>query len=82
MATSHALDDCYGVHDHRPSLAQRFIALAFALVSVAIVAVTTEMMVSGPLGELTGDPAKTLGVEGAYAPATGAGSRATIPRSP
>ena len=66
MATSHALDDCYGVHDHRPSFVQRFIALAFALASVAVVAVTAEMMVSGPLGELTGDPAKTLGIEGAY----------------
>ena len=48
MATSHALDDCYGVHDHRPTLVQRFIALAFALGSVAVVAVTVEMMVSGP----------------------------------
>jgi membrane protein len=66
MATSHALDDCYGVRDHRPSFVQRFIALAFALASVAVVAVTAEMMVSGPLGELTGDPAKTLGIEGAY----------------
>jgi membrane protein len=66
MATSHALDDCYGVRDHRPTVVQRFIALAFALASVAVVAVTAEMMVSGPLGELTGDPAKTLGIEGAY----------------
>ena len=66
MATSHALDDCYGVRDHRPTLVQRFIALAFGLASVAVVAVTAEMMVSGPLGELTGDPARTLGIEGAY----------------
>ena len=66
MATSHALDDCYGVHDHRPTIVQRFIALAFALASVAVVAVTAEMMVSGPLGDLTGDPARTLGIEGAY----------------
>jgi membrane protein len=66
MATSHAIDDCYGVRDHRPTVVQRFIALAFALVSVAVVAVTAEMMVSGPLGELTGDPARTLGIEGAY----------------
>jgi membrane protein len=66
MATSHALDNCYGVHDQRPTVVQRFIALAFGLVSVAVVAVTAEMMVSGPLGELTGDPAKTLGIEGAY----------------
>jgi membrane protein len=66
MATSHALDDCYGVHDHRPTFVQRFIALAFALGSVAVVAVTVEMMVGGPLGRLTGDPARTLGIEGAY----------------
>ena len=58
MATSHALDDCYGVHDHRPTVIQRFIALAFALGSVAVVAVTVEMMVTGPLGQLTGDPAQ------------------------
>ena len=50
MATGHALDYCYGVHDHRPTLVQRFIALVFALGSVAVVAVTVEMMVSGPLG--------------------------------
>ena len=66
MATSHALDDCYGVRDHRPTFVQRFIALGFGLASVAVVAVTAEMMVSGPLGELTGDPARTLGIEGAY----------------
>ena len=66
MATSHALDDCYGVRDHRPTFVQRCIALAFGLASVAVVAVTAEMMVSGPLGELTGDPARTLGIEGAY----------------
>jgi membrane protein len=66
MATSHALDDCYGVRDHRPTIVQRFIALAFALASVAVVAVTAEMMVSGPLGKLTGDPARTLGIEGVY----------------
>mgnify|MGYP001107690055 CR=1 FL=1 len=37
-----------------------------ALGSVAVVAVTVEMMVSGPLGQLTGDPARSLGIEGAY----------------
>jgi membrane protein len=68
MATGHALDYAYGVRDHRPTVIQRFIALAFALGSVAVVAVTVEMMVSGPLGELTGDPAKTLGIEGVYSP--------------
>ena len=66
MATGHALDYCYGVRDHRATVIQRFIALAFALGSVAVLAVTVEMMVSGPLGELTGDPAKTSGIEGPY----------------
>jgi membrane protein len=66
MATGHALDYAYGVRDHRPTVIQRFIALAFALGSVAVVAVTVEMMVTGPLGQLTGDPARTLGIEGAY----------------
>jgi membrane protein len=66
MATGHALDYAYGVRDHRPTVIQRFIALAFALGSVGVVAVTVEMMVSGPLGQLTGDPARTLGIEGAY----------------
>jgi membrane protein len=66
MATGHALDYAYGVRDHRATLVQRFIALAFALGSVGVVAVTAEMMVSGPLGELTGDPAKTLGIQGPY----------------
>ena len=66
MATGHALDYAYGVRDHRPTVIQRFIALAFALGSVAVVAVTAEMMVSGPLGDLTGDPAKTLGIQGPY----------------
>jgi membrane protein len=66
MATGHALDYAYGVRDHRPTVIQRFIALAFALGSVAVLAVTLEMMVSGPLGQLTGDPAKTLGIEGPY----------------
>ena len=47
MATGHALDYAYGVRDHRPTVVQRFIALAFALGSVAVVAVTVEMMVSG-----------------------------------
>ena len=68
MATGHALDYAYGVHDHRPTVIQRFIALAFALGSVAVVAVTVEMMVTGPLGELTGEPARALGIEGAYEP--------------
>ena len=77
MATSHALDDCYGVRDHRPTLVQRFIALAFGLASVAVVAVTAEMMVSGPLGELTGDPARRWG---SRAPTGGVVGRALADR--
>ena len=64
-ATGHALDFCYGVQDHRPSVVQRFIALAFALVSVAVVALTVELMVNGPLGR-DGDVARTFGVHGIY----------------
>ena len=66
MATGHALDYAYGVRERRPTVVQRFIALGFALGSVAVVAVTVEMMVSGPLGELTGYPARTLGIDGPY----------------
>src|SRR5215211_5240140 len=36
MATAHTLDYQYGVRDRRPSVLQRFIALAFALGSVAV----------------------------------------------
>jgi membrane protein len=49
-ATGHALDFAYGVRDRRPSVAQRFIALAFALGSVLVVAMTVELMVNGPMG--------------------------------
>jgi membrane protein len=53
-ATGHALDFCYGVETRRPSVIQRFIALAFALVSVVMVALTVELMVNGPLGRQGG----------------------------
>ena len=66
MATAHALDSAYGVRDRRPTVTQRFIALAFAFGSVAVVAVSVEMMVTGPLGQLTGDPAYALGIGNAY----------------
>ena len=49
-ATGHALDYCYGVRDKRPTVVQRFIALAFALGSVLVVAITVELMVNGPMG--------------------------------
>ena len=67
MATRHALDYCYGVRDHRRA-AQRFIALAFALASVSRGGDRRDDGL-GPLGEVTGDPAKTLGIEGAYSAA-------------
>ena len=49
-----ALDHAYGVKYRRATMVQRFIALAFALVSVAIVAASVELMVSGPLGDPEG----------------------------
>jgi membrane protein len=67
MATSHALDYAYGVRDRRPTLVQRFIALGFALGSVAVVALTVELMVTGPLGDPDGAVARRLGIGHAYA---------------
>ena len=49
-STGHALDFAYGVRDRRPTVVDRFIALAFALGSVVMVALTVELMVNGPLG--------------------------------
>jgi membrane protein len=66
MSTSHALDFAYGVRDRRPTVLQRFIALAFALGSVAVVAFTIELMVSGPLGDPSSGLAQQLGVEDLY----------------
>lgn len=67
MATSHALDYAYGVLDRRPTVVQRFIALGFALGSVAVVALTVELMVTGPLGDPDGLLARRLGIGHAYA---------------
>jgi membrane protein len=66
MSTSHALDYAYGVRDRRPTAIQRLIALAFALGSVAVVALTVELMVTGPLGEPTGGMARRVGLGEAY----------------
>src|SRR3954452_6220083 len=66
MSTSHALDYAYGVRDRRATVVQRFIALAFALGSVAIVALTVELMVTGPLGDPSGGLAERLGVSDIY----------------
>ena len=66
MATSHALDYAYGVRDRRPTVVQRFIALGFGLVSVAVVALTVELMVTGPLGNPDGTLARHLGIGHVY----------------
>jgi membrane protein len=65
-STGHALDAAYGVTDRRPTVASRLLALAFALVSVALVATTVEMMVVGPLGDPDSGLAKWLGLGSAY----------------
>jgi membrane protein len=67
MATAYALDYCYGAHHSRPTVIQRFIALAFALGSVGVVSLTVELMVSGPLGNPSGGIANRLGVGDVYA---------------
>jgi membrane protein len=65
-ATGHALDAAYGVRDRRPTILQRLLALAFALGSVALVSVTVEMMVVGPLGDPDAGLARWLGLGDAY----------------
>jgi membrane protein len=67
MSTSHALDSAYGVRDRRATTIQRFIALAFALGSVAVVAMSVELMVTGPLGDSVDGPAGRLGLGDEYA---------------
>jgi membrane protein len=67
MSTAHALDYAYGVRDRRPTLVQRFIALALALGSVAVVSLTVELMVTGPLGDPSGGMASGLGLGDVYA---------------
>ena len=66
-STAHALDAAYGVRDRRPTLIRRLIALAFALGSVVVVALTVELMVVGPLGDPSGGVAGRLGLGEAYA---------------
>src|SRR3954468_21676036 len=67
MSTSHALDHAYHVQHGRPTTVQRFIALAFALISVAIVAASVELMVTGPLGDPDGGLARRMGLSDEYA---------------
>lgn len=66
-ATAHALDRIHGVTDRRPGLSRRLIALAFALGSVIVVALTAELMVVGPLGESDGGPLRAIGLGDTYA---------------
>src|SRR4051794_35877260 len=49
-ATGNALDHTYGVLNRRANVTRRFIALAFALGSVVVVALSVELKVHGPLG--------------------------------
>jgi membrane protein len=65
-ATGHALDTCYDVADGRPTIVERLLALAFALVSVVLVSVTVEMMVVGPLGSPSSGPVHWLGLGDEY----------------
>jgi membrane protein len=65
-ATGHALDSAYGVADARKTVVARLLALAFALVSVVLVAVTVEMMVVGPLGQPDAGLPLWLGLGDAY----------------
>jgi len=67
MSTSYALDYAYGVRDRRPTVLQRFIALAFAIGSVGVVAFTVELMVTGPLGDPSSGIAHRLGFGDLYA---------------
>jgi membrane protein len=65
-STGHALDAAYGVAAGRRTVVTRLLALAFALVSVALVAVTIQMMVVGPLGDEESGVANWLGLGEAY----------------
>jgi membrane protein len=65
-STGHALDAAYGVRTCRRTVVTRLLALAFALVSVALVAATIQMMVVGPLGDEDSGVAKWLGLGPAY----------------
>ena len=67
MSTAHALDHAYHVEHGRTTVIQRFIALAFALISVGIVAASVELMVTGPLGDPDGGLARRLGLSEEYA---------------
>jgi membrane protein len=65
-STGHALDAIYEVEDSRTTLAERMLALAFALVSVVLVAATVEMMILGPLGDPESGLSKWMGLSEVY----------------
>jgi membrane protein len=65
-STGHALDAIYEVEDSRTTVAERMLALAFALVSVLLVAATVEMMILGPLGDPHAGLSKWLGLGEVY----------------
>jgi membrane protein len=65
-ATGHALDAAYGVTDRRATVVSRLLALAFALGSVLLVAITIEAMVVGPLGNAQTGIASDLGLGEVY----------------
>ncbi len=62
-ATSHALDTAYGERNRGPSITQRVIALAFALVSVVVVVLTLGMMVDVPFLNEQGGSAGQFGLD-------------------
>ena len=65
-STGHALDAIYEVEDSRTTVAERMLALAFALASVVLVAATVEMMILGPLGDPDAGLSKWLGLGDVY----------------
>ena len=88
-STGHALDAAYGVEDGRTTSCGGCIALAFALGSVLLVAVSVELMVLGPLGDPQGGLSRRLGLGEVYsvvwcdrALAAAAGHRRDVPGLP
>jgi len=66
-STGHALDTIYGIERGRGTVIHRGLSLAFALVSVVLVAVTVEAMVVGPLGGADSGIVASLGMGDVYA---------------
>ena len=64
-ATGNALDYAYGVVNRRNTMVRRLTALAFALGSVVVVAVSAELLTHGPLGR-QGGFVRDFGMAGVY----------------